>query len=49
MTDSQKRLEQILLEHIENEVSAVKETNNVPETALVLIELWKISSENQTF
>lgn len=49
MTDSQKKLEQMLLEHIENEVSAVKETNNVPEAALVLIELWKISSENQTF
>lgn len=49
MTDNQKMLEQMLLKHIENEISAVKETNNVPETALVLIELWKISSENPTF
>ena len=43
MTDNQKKLEKLLLEHIENEKKAIRGTNNSPQTAMALIELWKIT------
>lgn len=45
MTDNQKKLEELLLQHIEDETKAVCETNNIPQTAMALIELWKITSD----
>lgn len=36
------RLEELLLKHIENETNKFQETNNVTQTAMELIELWKI-------
>lgn len=47
MTDNQKKLEELLLQHIENETKAICETNNILQTALALIELWKITSERK--
>lgn len=43
MTENQKKLEELLLEHIRNETNAIRETNNVPQTAMALIELWKVT------
>lgn len=43
MTENQKKLEELLLNQIEMESKAVCGTNNIPQTAMALIELWKVT------
>lgn len=43
MSEEQKKLEKLLLQHIENQVVSVA-PETVAETALALIELWKQAS-----
>lgn len=43
MSEEQKKLEELLLKHIEYQVeNGVSEGETVAETALTLIELWKV-------
>lgn len=44
LTEEQKELEKLLLEHIKQETKAVKERTEIPETALALVELWKVAT-----
>ena len=46
MTEEQKELEGLLLNHISNQVAnAVIGTETIATTALALIELWKITGQ----
>jgi len=43
MTEEQKKLEELLLKHIDNQVAgALNEADTVSETALALIDLWRL-------
>lgn len=45
MTEAQKELEKLLLEHLrECQKNAVCENNDFSQTTFALIELWKINS-----
>lgn len=44
MTQEQKRLEALLLDFIEKETKAMRESyETIPQTALALVELWKLT------
>lgn len=47
MTEAQKELEQLLLDHLRGfQKNAVCENNDFSQTAFALIELWKATSLN---
>lgn len=49
MTSEQKRLENLLLTHLENRVGSVSDVDflDIPKTAIALIDLWKCAETNE--